>query len=136
MNLEKVEAACLKLPQVECPVTNVFADGIYWRELFIPANCFALGHQHKTEHVNVLLSGRVKVFKDGDVVELVAPLVFTSPPGTRKMVYAVEDTRWANIHANPTNERDMEKLELIFIEKSQSFLDHQEEMKLLKGGAL
>lgn len=124
--LPKLESAMLKLPQVTCPVTNHFAPGIYWREITIPAGAIALGHKHKTEHLNVLLSGRVRVLCDGHVEELVAPQVFSSPPGTRKIVFALEPVRWANVHANPTNEHDMETLELIFVEKSAAFLAHQE----------
>jgi quercetin dioxygenase-like cupin family protein len=131
-DIEKVEVAMLKMPQVDCPVTNLFAPGIYWREVEIPAGTIALGHRHKTEHLNVLLSGRVRVLCDGHVKELVAPQVFSSPAGVRKLVYAVERTRWANVHANPADETDMAKLEVIFIEKSASFLAHQNEiLKLL-----
>src|SRR5215469_14015012 len=129
--LETLEAAMLKLPQADCPVTNLFAPGIYWREIEIPAGAVALGHEHKTEHLNVLLSGRVRVLCDGQVKELVAPQVFSSPAGVRKLVYALEPTRWANVHANPTDETDMAKLELIFIKKSGAFLTHQEEIAKL-----
>lgn len=131
--VERVEAGLLQLPQVACPVTNIFTPGIYWREILIPAGTFAIGHQHKTEHLNVMLSGKVRVLKDGVVTELTAPQVFASGPGTRKLVYALEDTRWANVHANPTDEKDMDNLEAIFIEKSAAFLAHESEINILKG---
>jgi len=124
--LEMVESAMLKMPQADCPVTNLFAPGIYWREVSIPAGAIAIGHKHKTEHLNVLISGRVRVICDGEVKELVAPYVFPSPAGVRKILYAVEPARWANIHANPTDERDLEKLEIIFIEKSAAYLAHDQ----------
>ena len=130
--LETLEAAMLKMPQADCPVTNLFAPGIYWREIEIPAGAVALGHEHKTEHLNVLLSGRVRVLCDGQVKELVAPCVFSSSAGVRKLVYAVEPTRWANVHANPTDETEMAKLELIFIEKSAAFLAHQHHREIEK----
>lgn len=130
--VERLEAACLKEPQLDCPVTNIFLDGIYWRELSMPADCFAIGHRHKTEHLNVMLSGRVRVIVDGQVKELVAPQVFKSEPGVKKIVYAIEPTRWANVLFNPTNETDQDKLELLFIEKSGAFLEHEAEMKRLK----
>jgi hypothetical protein len=129
--IERAEAALLQMPQVPCPVTHIFAPGIYWREVFLPAGVFAIGHQHKTEHLNVLLAGRVRVLADGRVVELKAPQVFKSGPGTRKMVYAVEPTRWANVHTNPADERDEERLEMLFIEKSTAFLEHQQDMQRL-----
>ena len=133
-NTEAIAAVCLRLPQVECPVTNIFAAGIYWREMAIPAGTFAMGHKHKTEHVNVMLTGRVRVLADGKVKELTAPQVFVSPAGTKKMVLALEDTRWANIHANPDDLQDMDLLEERFIEKSAAWLDYQAEVKQLKGG--
>lgn len=136
-NLERAEAAMLKLNQpVECPLTNLFCDGVYWREIFIPKDTLAIGHRHKTEHINVLLSGKVLVLKDGQPTELTAPQVFKSPAGTKKAVFAIEPTRWANVHANPTNEQEMEKLELIFIEKSAAFLEHEAEVKQLAQAAL
>lgn len=131
--LEQLESKMLQLPQVDHQTTHVFAPGIYWREVEIPAGALVLGHQHKTEHLNVMLSGRVRVLSDGQVIELTAPQVFASKPGTRKLVYAVEPTRWANVHANPTDETDLGKLEVIFIEKSAAHLEHAEAMKLLKG---
>ena len=133
-NVEQLEAACLKMPQVNCPVTNLFAPGIYWREMAIPAGTFAMGHKHKTEHVNVMLSGRVRVLVDGNVEELSAPQVFVSPPGTQKLVLALEDTRWANVHANPDDLRDMDLLEARFIEKSATHLAHHAEVKQLMEG--
>ena len=92
-DLEQLEAVMLQRPQVAAPVTNLFAPGLYWRELAIPAGCLALGHTHKTEHFNVLLAGRVLVLCEGRVTELVAPQVFVSPPGVRKLVLALEPTR-------------------------------------------
>ena len=124
--IEAVEARCLELPQVACPTTHVFAKGVYWREVAIPAGVFAMGHEHKTEHINVLLAGKVRVMVDGRVTELTAPQVIVSGPGIRKVVYAVTATRWANVHANPTDETDLDKIEDLFIEKSAGYLAHKE----------
>ncbi len=130
--LEQAEARLLSRPQVDCPLTNLFAPGIYWREIFIPANTFAIGHEHKTEHLNVLLSGHLRVLVDGKVIDLVAPQVFKSAAGVRKAAYALTDCRMANVHHNPTNETDQAKLEEIFVVKSDSHLNYHREMELLK----
>ena len=131
--IEQVEAKMLNLPQVEMPLTHIFAPGIYWREMLIPKGTFAIGHQHKTEHLNVILSGKLRVLVDGRVEELIAPMVFKSGAGVRKMAFALEDTRMVNIHHNPTNEQDMDKLEEIFVQKSAAYLHHADEIQLLKG---
>ena len=128
-SIERVEAMCLKLPQVDMPLTHLFAPGIYWREGFIPAGTFAIGHQHKTEHINVLLSGTIRVLQDGKEVELTAPQVFKSSAGVRKAVFAVTDVRFVNVHHNPTDETDLDKLEAIFVEKSATYLQNTEPPK-------
>jgi quercetin dioxygenase-like cupin family protein len=129
--IEQIEARLLALPQVEVPVTNLFAAGLYWREITLDAGTFAIGHKHKQEHINVILTGRLRVLADGKVTEIVAPAVFKSGPGIRKVAYAVETTRWANVLANPTEESDVDKLEILFVEKSPAWLACAAEMKLL-----
>lgn len=95
-------------PQVECPVKHLFNDGVYIREVTIPANTFSIGHYHKYSHVNVMLKGRVKLITENGITELVAPCTFISSPG-RKVGYVVEEMVWLNIYH--TNEKDVDVLE-------------------------
>jgi len=110
---------------VECPLKHQFAPGIYFREIFMPAGAFIIGHEHKTEHFNVVLSGCAKVLMDGEVVDIIAPCVFVSKPGVRKVLLITEDMRWATIH--PTDETDIAKLEDIHIIRSAAFMDYEKE---------
>jgi hypothetical protein len=107
---------------VECPLKHQFAKGVYFREIFMPAGTFVVGHEHKTEHFNVVLSGCAKVLMDGEVVDIIAPCVFVSKPGVRKCLLITEDMRWATIH--PTDETDIEKLEDIHINRAAPFMDY------------
>jgi hypothetical protein len=118
--IEMLEARLLHAPQVEIPLTHLFAPHVYWREVFMPKGSFVIGHQHKTEHFNVVLTGRARVLMAGEMHEIVAPCVMTSGAGVRKILYIEEDMRWATIH--PTDETDMERLEEELIIKSDSFL--------------
>ena len=59
---------------------------------------------------------------DGTVKELVAPMIFTSDPG-RKMGYVSEDVVWLNVY--PTNEKDIDTLESMFIEESDTWKKSQ-----------
>jgi hypothetical protein len=116
--IEKWEKEFLPAPQCVCPLVHRFAPGVYLREVEMPAGIFVIGHEHKTEHFNVVLSGKAFVMVD-DTVELVAaPAVIKSSPGVRKVLYIVETMRWMTVH--PTKLTDLKKLEAKLITKSAS----------------
>lgn len=121
--IEMMEREMLELPQVECPVTDHFQPGCYCREIFMPAGTFVIGHEHKTEHQNIILSGRAKVWIAGQMQTLSAPMVFLSKPGVRKLLHIEEDMRWLTVH--PTTERDPDKLRELLIVQSPAFMAHQ-----------
>jgi hypothetical protein len=121
--IERLEGALLHLEQVEVPLTHRFAPGVYMREVVMPAGAFIIGHEHKTEHLNIVIAGRVSVLMDGKVEHIAAPSTFVSKPGIRKVLYIHEETRWATIH--PTDETDIPALEDMLITKSESFLAHE-----------
>jgi hypothetical protein len=89
--IDALEAELLKLPQVEVPLVHGFAPGIYTREVTMPAGSFIIGQRHKTEHFNVVLTGRARVLVgDGEVATVQAPCVLKSNAGIRK-VLLIED---------------------------------------------
>lgn len=112
--------------QVECPLTHHFSPGIYGREIFMPAGTFVIGHIHKTQHLNIVLSGKAVVMMEGVIHHIQAPAVIESKPGVQKVLLIEEDMRWMTIHANPSDCKSVEALEMDIIE-----LD--EETKRLKG---
>jgi hypothetical protein len=118
--LGEIEQVCLQMPQVECPLQHRFAPGVYMREITMPAGTFVIGHQHRTEHFNVILKGRASVIMDGVVHDVVAPCTIKSGPGVRKALYIWEDMVWATIH--PTVETDLEKLDAELVIKSDAWL--------------
>jgi hypothetical protein len=121
-DIEKLEGALLPLGE-DIPIKHTFAPGIYVREGFFRAGIVAIGHQHKTEHVNIVLKGSFSVLEDGAVRQVVAPCIFVSKPGIRKVAFFHEDTIWTNIHPNPENKTEQEDLEKIFITKSDTWLN-------------
>ena len=95
-----------------CPLKHSFCDGIYVREIFMPAGTVCVGKIHKHEHPNFLMKGRVTVVtEEGGMEELVAPLAMISPAGTQRAVYVHEDTVWITVHHNPDNDTDLEVIE-------------------------
>jgi len=102
------------MPQVECTEKHYFGPGMYVKEVTMPAGSIIVGKPHKTEHLCVMLQGRMELLKDdGSIVELVAPATFVGKPG-RKIARIIETVVFQNIFA--TDETDVEKLEHMFVE--------------------
>lgn len=97
-------------PQAECPVRNLFSPGEYRREMTIPSGVVLVGAEHKTRHMNIISKGRITVWTEQGMLELRAPLVFESQPGTKRAGYAHEETVWTTVHDNPDDETDMNVL--------------------------
>lgn len=94
-----------------CPVTHTFADGMYVREIFIPAGMFVVGKIHKHSHPNFLLSGIVRVVTEFGSDQLTGPISIISKAGTKRALYAITDLVWVTVHLNPTNTQDLGELE-------------------------
>ena len=113
-----------KLPEVQCPVSNYFAPGIYVREMVIPADTIAIGHNHLTEHICTIVHGKIAFLRmDRSVHYYEAPATFIAGKG-RKIVYAMTDTVVQNVHPNPDNLTDQQELEKLFIDKTVCLEDH------------
>lgn len=128
--IEQVESHLLDLPQVECPVVHHFGPGIYIREVTLPAGTLAIGHAQRFDHLNIMLTGAVAmVGDDGQTKVLRAPMIFVGKPG-RKLGYVLETCIWQNVYA--TDERDIDKLEATFLDKSDTWQAHAEAAKQLE----
>ena len=116
-----------------CPLKHAFADGIYVREIFIPKGTSLTGKIHRHSHPNFLMKGDVSVVTEGGGVErLQAPQSIISKAGTKRVVYAHEDTIWITVHVNFDNGTDLNKIEEFVI--APSYEDYEQERKLLCPG--
>lgn len=110
------------------PLTHTFSDGIYVREMFLPAGSFIIGKIHKFEHTVFLLKGKILVATEEGTVYLTAPCYMQSPAGAKRAGYVLEDVLWVNVHANPSNTQDIKTLEDSYV--CSSYSDY-EQYKLL-----
>lgn len=78
---------------------HMHAPGVYARELFIPAGMVIVGKIHKHAHHNNISLGKIAVATEFGSYVLTAPYGFVSEPGTKRAVYALEDTMWTTYHA-------------------------------------
>jgi hypothetical protein len=116
---QKIEDGELKDVLPDCTLTHTFspideAYGCcsYARQIFLPKGTAIIGKIHRHEHLNIIISGKVSVVTDAGKKYFEAPLVFVSDLGTKRAVYAEEDTIWVTIHLTKhRGEENMDKIE-------------------------
>lgn len=125
-DLDRLESAMLAAARgglteaVELPVKHLFTEGLYTREIFMPAGTLLTSRIHKTEHPFVVLTGKVSVYIPGEGVEHIeAPHVGVTKSGTRRVLYIHEDCRWLTFHRNPNGHETAEALEPELIERRE-----------------
>jgi hypothetical protein len=109
--IQRLEAELAKLPQVDPPVRHFFVDGLYAREMFIPAGTCLVGKIHKHEHLCTVLGDISVLDADGSRKRIQHGDVFVSRAGAKRAGFAHVDTWWTTYHSNPSNTRDLAQLE-------------------------
>jgi hypothetical protein len=107
-NIFKLQDFMLQQEQAETETIHHFSDGIYARELRIPAGVCIVGALHKTRHFMMVSKGRCSIatHEGSKIVE--APYMVETQPGIKRVVYAETDTVMTTFHV--TNETDIEKI--------------------------
>jgi hypothetical protein len=95
----------------EFPITNNFSDGLYMRQMKMKADTIVISAIHHTNHFWFLLSGKVIVEADDEVIEHIAPCWSYSIKGTKRLIKCIEDCVWINVIANPEDTNDMQQIE-------------------------
>jgi len=117
--IKKFESELSKFPQIEIKEKNYFSDGIYAREITIPAGVIVIGKKHKTQHLNFLTKGKIVVLTENGMEELTAPLTLVSEEGIKRVGLSIEETIWITVHPNADNCRDTNEIELRVIDDSE-----------------
>ena len=107
----------VKGDSVVFPLKHTFTDGIYIRQMSMKKDSFVIGKIHRHNHVWFLLTGHIRVVDENNAVEHLAPCYVEAPAGSKRVIYAVKDSIWVNVHANPTNTQDLKELEDLIIAK-------------------
>ena len=124
-------------PKIELIPTHYFCEGLYVRELFIPKDTLLTGKKHRHEHIAIISKGILRTVTKEGLEEIHALRTMVVSAGTKRALYAITDVIWTTIHDNPTNERDMDKLEELFIEPEQPLEEREiEYMEQLKIGGV
>lgn len=109
--LLRFEERLAQMPQRDLPVHHYFADGLYSREITIPAGVALVGYIHMQDCITTVSRGVIMI-GDGEQPRLFsAPYTLAVPAGTKKAGWALRDTVWTDCYANPDNERRIDVLE-------------------------
>ena len=103
----------------EIPIKHSFADQIYIRQMNMSAGQIVIGAIHNHLHVWFLLTGKVCIIEDDEVVEHIAPCYTISKPGAQRIIYAQENSIFVNIHKNPENIKNIKELEKEIVSLTQ-----------------
>ena len=93
------------------PIKHAFADSVYIRQMDMPKGNAVVGAIHKHLHVWFLLTGHVTVATEDTTEDYIAPCYVISTPGVKRVILANEDSIFVNIHKNPSNTKNLDKLE-------------------------
>lgn len=112
------------------PLKHIFADGLYIREIKVPANQFCITKIHKKKHPLFLLSGKISILSEHGKDTFTAPHYVITLPGTQRAVYSHTDCVLVSVHA--TTETEIDKVEEEVIAKDFNDPEITEhDMKLL-----
>ena len=93
------------------PTKNTFADGVYIRQMDMKKDTVVVGAIHKHLHVWFLLKGDVTIATEDNTEHYIAPCYVLSTPGVKRVILANEDSIFVNVHKNPSNTKDLDRLE-------------------------
>ena len=93
------------------PIKHTFADSVYIRQMDIQKDSVVVGAIHKHLHVWFLLTGHVTIATQDSVEDYIAPCYVVSTPGVKRVIHAIEESIFVNVHKNPSNTKDVNKLE-------------------------
>ena len=109
--IDKLEYSMREYPSVDCPLKHTFVPGMYIRKIFMPAKTTVTSLIHKTQHPYFIMKGKELVYSDtlGEQI-LEAGFDGITVPGTRRVLYIIEDCIWITCHAtNIIPENDSEE---------------------------
>lgn len=88
-------------------------DGVYTRELTMPAGTIIVGKRHAQEHLVVMTKGFCTVLTERGWEDLSGSCSFHSPAGEKRVLFVHEETTWITIHRTQATDLEVIESELI-----------------------
>ena len=111
------------------PLKHSFSEGIYIREMFMEKNGIVIGKLHKYSHTWFLMQGEIMVATDQGTEIYIAPCYVKANAGAKRVINALEDSIFINVHPNPLNITNIEELEDMLTCSSYDVFDKYKQLK-------
>ena len=131
-NIVDLENALLAEEQIELPLRHTFANGVYAREMTIPAGVTLTGKIHRYPCINIISKGSLVAVTDEGTYQVEAPYTFVSGAGVKKAIHALTDSVWTTVHPW-VGEEDLDLIEEKLIVPSYEALEHEQRLGI-EGG--
>ena len=115
MTIAQEFAEKLGIFEVDPQIVHHFSDGLYAKQMVIPAGYEGGQHAHNYSHLSILAKGRVLVVTDDWQKEFIAPACIEIKAGIHHKIVSLEDATWFCIHA--TDETDASKVDEVLIQR-------------------
>lgn len=104
------------------PLEHSFAEGLYVREIRVPAGHLVVTKTFKQTHATFLMSGDVSILTEEGVKDISGPFHFITNAGVKRVILCRTDVVWVTVHGNKDNEKDIDKIESFVIDEKDSLL--------------
>jgi|TARA_R110000764_G_scaffold14799_2_gene42221 quercetin dioxygenase-like cupin family protein len=95
------------------PLTHSFSEGVYVREMKMHKGGIVIGKIHNRSHTWFLMKGHLQVATENGTFEYKAPTYVNADAGAKRVIKALENSVFINVHPNPNNITDTNQLERI-----------------------
>lgn len=109
---QKVDALELAIKEggeiLDPPIIHRFLENMYIREMFLAKDGLIISKIHNSEHPYTVLTGKCLVLSEnGGSQEVAAGYLGITKLGTRRVILAKEDCRWATYHVLTPEEESL-----------------------------
>jgi|TARA_R110002167_G_scaffold222730_1_gene427665 quercetin dioxygenase-like cupin family protein len=111
------------------PLKHSFSEGVYIREMFMEKDGIVIGRLHKYSHTWFLMQGEIMVATDHGTEVYIAPCYVHAPAGAKRVINALKDSIFINVHPNPLELRNIEELEDMLTCPSYNDFDKYKQLK-------
>lgn len=91
------------------PLTHKFADGMYIRQITVPAKALTVTKIHKQTHPFFLLKGTISILTEHGIEKITAPYSGITKAGTKRIIYHHDEVVLTTVHS--TNSLDLKEIE-------------------------
>ena len=111
------------------PLKHSFSEGVYIREMLMEKDGMIIGKLHKYSHTWFLMQGEIMVATDHGTDVYIAPCYVNAPAGAKRVIRALEDSVFINVHPNPLNITNIQELEDMLTCPSYKEFDKYKQLK-------